>query len=181
MDPTGSTTGLLVVYAKCIRARRNRAGTSGRTPSTCRRCARGRSVGRDPLRAHREATTRHAGIGFTHVTIYELDDVDVTAQAARDARRRRRPARRRAHAPAHATVGADVFRAHGPYGKKPEPSSALRGHILTYVLCNDPAREAEWDSVVRRAARAGHVLVRSVRRTVALATGRHGSGPARTT
>ena len=48
--------------------------------------------------------------------------------------------------PAHAAVGADVFIAHGPFGSKPEPSPALHGHILTYVLCNDPAREAEWDA-----------------------------------
>ena len=29
---------------------------------------------------------------------------------------------------------------------KHEPSTELRGHILTNVLCNDPAREAEWDA-----------------------------------
>jgi hypothetical protein len=86
------------------------------------------------------------GIGFTHVTIYELDDTDVTAQAARaldagDALR----AEGRTH-PAHVTVAADVFGAHGRFGEKPEPSAALRGHILTYVLCNDPAREAEWNA-----------------------------------
>jgi hypothetical protein len=86
------------------------------------------------------------GIGFTHVTIYELDDADVGLQAARtldadDALR----AAGRAHT-AHVTVGADVFTAHGPFGDKPEPSSALHGHILTHVLCNDPAREGEWDA-----------------------------------
>jgi hypothetical protein len=86
------------------------------------------------------------GIGFTHVTIYELDDTDVTAQATRtldadDALR----AEGRTH-PAHVTVNADVFTAHGPFGEKPEPSPALRGHILTYVLCNDPTREAEWNA-----------------------------------
>jgi len=86
------------------------------------------------------------GIGFTHVTIYELDDTDVVAQAAGtldtdDALR----AAGRVHA-AHVCVGADVLRAHGPFGDKPEPSPALRGHILTNVLCNDPAREDEWDA-----------------------------------
>ena len=44
------------------------------------------------------------------------------------------------------TIGADVFVAHGPFGEKPEPSTDLHGHILTNVLCNDPAREAEWDA-----------------------------------
>ncbi len=86
------------------------------------------------------------GIGFTHVTIFELDDADVSAQADRtlaagDALR----AEGRFH-PAHATIAAEVFAAHGPYGTKPEPSDALRGHILTNVLCSDPSREAEWDA-----------------------------------
>ena len=48
--------------------------------------------------------------------------------------------------PAHAAVAADVYAAHGPFGAKPEPSSALRGHILTHVFCTDPTREAEWDA-----------------------------------
>jgi hypothetical protein len=86
------------------------------------------------------------GPGFTHVTIYELDEPDVAAQATRaldalDALR----ADGRVY-PAHATMGADVYAAHGPFGTKPEPSVALHGHILTNVLCNDPAREAEWDA-----------------------------------
>jgi hypothetical protein len=86
------------------------------------------------------------GIGFTHVTIYELDGTDVAAQAActldaDDALR----AAGRVHA-AHVSVGADVLAAHGPFGEKPEPSPVLRGHILTNVLCNDPTREDEWDA-----------------------------------
>lgn len=85
------------------------------------------------------------GIGFTHVTIYELDDPDVVSQSTRtlgaDHALR---IEGRMHS-GHVTVGADVFRAHGLFGEKPEPSSALNGHILTYVLCNDPTREAEWN------------------------------------
>jgi hypothetical protein len=96
-----------------------------------------------------ELTTRPEpgmpGIGFTHVTVYELDAADVTAQAARalDVDRTLR-AEGRMHR-AHVVVGADVFAAHGRFGEKPEPSAALHGHILTHVLCNDPARVAEWD------------------------------------
>jgi hypothetical protein len=142
----GRTTGLLVVYAKCIRAPEEADWDEWENdvhlPALC--------AARGPWIATRfELTTRPQpgmpGIGFTHVTIYELDDPDVAAQAARtldadDALR----AAGHVHS-AHATVGTDVFTAHGPFGNKNEPSFALRGHILTHVLCNDPAREGEWD------------------------------------
>jgi hypothetical protein len=94
------------------------------------------------------------GIGFTHVTIYELDDTDVAGQAARtlDAEDALRSAGR-VHA-AHAAVGADVPIAPGPFAEKPESSPSLHGHILTNVLCNDPAREAEWDDWTPRSPRS---------------------------
>jgi len=136
-----------VTYEKCIRAPEEPQWDewSDRVlvPALCR--------GDGPWVATRfELTTKPQlgmpGPGFTHVTIYELDDTDVTAQSARaldalDALR----ATGQVH-PAHATMGADVFVAHGPFGEKPEPSVALHGHILTNVLCNDPTREAEWDA-----------------------------------
>jgi hypothetical protein len=85
------------------------------------------------------------GIGFTHVTILELDDADVAAQAARilavDDELR---ASDRMH-PAHASIAADAFVAHGRYGEKAAPSSSRTGHILTHVLCTDPRRADEWD------------------------------------
>jgi hypothetical protein len=85
------------------------------------------------------------GIGFTHVTILELDGPDVGAQAARilavDVELRDHD---RMH-PAHATIAAGVFVAHGPYGRKPAPSADRTGHILTHVLCTDPRRVDEWD------------------------------------
>jgi hypothetical protein len=141
------TTGLLVVYAKCIRAAEELEWDEWEDdvhlPALC--------TGGGPWVATRfELTARPQlgmpGIGFTHVTIYELDDTDVVAQAARtldadDALR----AAGRVHG-AHASIGADVFTAHGPFVDKPEPSPALRGHILTNVLCNDRAREGEWDA-----------------------------------
>jgi hypothetical protein len=146
-DEIGRTTGLLVVYAKCIRApdepRWNEWEDDVHVPALC-------AAGGPWVATRFELTARPEpgmpGIGFTHVTIYELDDADVSAQAARtlgtdDALR----AKGRVHS-AHANIGADVFAAHGPYGTKPEPSPALHGHILTNVLCNDPAREAEWDA-----------------------------------
>jgi hypothetical protein len=142
-----TTTGLLVTYSKCIRAPEEPEWDTWEdevhVPALC-------AVDGPWVATRFELTARPQpgmpGIGFTHVTIYELDDADVAAQAARtldidDALR----ADGRAH-PAHATVGAEVFTAHGRFGTKPEPSPVLRGHILTHVLCNDPAREAEWDA-----------------------------------
>jgi hypothetical protein len=42
-------------------------------------------------------------------------------------------------------IDAHVFTAHGAHREKTEPSANLKGHILTYVLCNQPALEEEWD------------------------------------
>src|SRR5207249_747890 len=80
----GRTTGLLVVYAKCIRAPEEPDWDAWEDdvhlPALC--------TANGPWVATRfELTARPQpgmpGIGFTHVTIYELDDADVTAQAAR--------------------------------------------------------------------------------------------------
>ena len=142
-----TTTGLLVVYAKCIRATEepdwNAWEDTVHLPAVC--------AGDGPWAATRfELTARPEsgmpGIGFTHVTIYELDDNDVAAQGdralARDGQVRDEG---RMH-PAHIAVGADIFAAHGRFGQKAEPSETRTGHILTHVLCNDPSREAEWDA-----------------------------------
>lgn len=84
------------------------------------------------------------GMGFTHVTIYELDGTDPQRQAERlFAADRELRAAGRIH-PTHAVIDAVVVEAHGPYSVKPEPSPALRGHILAWVFANDPTREAEW-------------------------------------
>lgn len=141
-----STTGLLVVYAKCARADDEAAWDAWEDtihlPAVCRPGG--------PWAATRfELTARPPpgmpGIGFTHVTIYELDEVDVGGQAARaiDVDGALRTAGQM-HA-AHAAVAAEVFVAHGPHGNKPAPSSARTGHILTQVLCTDPTRVDAWD------------------------------------
>ena len=142
-----TTTALLVVYAKCVRPAEEAAWDAWEDdvhlPALC--------VGDGPWAATRfELTARPQpglpGPGFTHVTIHELDADDAGAQAAstldRDDALR---AAGRVH-PAHATIAADVFVAHGRYGTKPAPDESRRGHILTHVLCTDPAREAEWDA-----------------------------------
>jgi hypothetical protein len=142
-----TTTGLLVVQAKCVRPAEEAAWDTWEDdvhlPAVC--------AGDGPWAATRfELTARPQpglpGLGFTHVTIYELDADDVGAQAATaldhdDALR----AAGGVH-PAHATVAAEVFVAHGPFGVKQPPDETRRGHILTQVMCTDPAREAEWDA-----------------------------------
>ena len=85
------------------------------------------------------------GIGFTHVSILELDDVEVGAQAARILTVDDELRARGSMHPAHAAIAADAFVAHGRYGAKPEPSDARTGHILTHVLCTDPTRVDEWN------------------------------------
>jgi len=144
---TSPTRGLLVVYAKCIRSADGPEWDAWEDDTHLPAlCARG-----GPWAATRfELTARPApgmpGIGFTHVTVHELDAIDLCTQAERalsadDTLR----AAGRMH-PAHVTVGADVYEAHGAHGSKPPPSEARRGHILAQVLCSDPAREAEWDA-----------------------------------
>jgi hypothetical protein len=85
-------------------------------------------------------------IGFTHVAIYELDDSDLDAAARRLLARDRALLRRGRVHPAHCVIGVELLRAHGKFGAKAEPSAALRGHILAWVMCNRREREAEWDA-----------------------------------
>jgi len=84
-------------------------------------------------------------VGFSHVTIYELTGNAEAAAAALDAAE--------AHArdsgaldPNHSVVETDLLAAHGRWNAKPFPTDDLTAHILAFVLCNDPAREDEWNA-----------------------------------
>ncbi len=141
------TRALLVVHSKCVRAADEPGWDAWEDtvhlPALC-------SPAGAWAATRFELTTRPEpgmpGIGFTHVAILELDDPDAAAQAARvlavDDELR---AAGRMHR-AHATIAADVFVAHGVHGTKATPSAARTGHILTHVLCTDPARAAGWDA-----------------------------------
>jgi hypothetical protein len=141
-----TTSGLLVASSKCVRADEepdwDRWEDDVHLPALC-------GPGGAWAATRFELTARPQpgmpGIGFTHVTVLELDDVDVAAQTARvvavDDELR---ATGQMH-PAHAALAADAFVAHGRYGTKPAPSAARTGHILTHVLCTDPHRVDEWD------------------------------------
>lgn len=83
------------------------------------------------------------GLGFSHVTIVELDrsaDADVRPDAVLGALR----AEGKVH-PSHTVVDAQLFVAHGAFAEKAPPTDRLRGHILAHVLPNDPAQERDWD------------------------------------
>jgi hypothetical protein len=139
-------TGLLLLSVKCVRAAEEPGWDAWEddvhVPALC---------GPDGAWAATrfELTARPApgmpGIGFTHVTILELDDPDVAAQAARILAVDDDLRRTGDWHPAHAAIAAEAFVAHGPHGDKPAPSAARTGHILTHVLCTDPARVDEWD------------------------------------
>jgi hypothetical protein len=84
-------------------------------------------------------------VGFSHVTIYELaGDVDSVARALDEREKDLRAAGD--IDPNHCVMNVDILEAHGRWNQKPEPTDALTGHILAYVMCNDPRREAEWDA-----------------------------------
>jgi hypothetical protein len=140
------TPGLLLLHAKCVRlaehAEWNTWEDDVHLPALCG-TGGAWAVTRFELTTPPEAG--RPGLGFTHVTVVELDEPDVRAQVARilavDDELR---AAGRMH-PAHAAIAAEAFVAHGPYGSKPAPATTRTGHILAHVLCTDPRRVAEWD------------------------------------
>lgn len=84
-------------------------------------------------------------IGFSHALLIEQDG-DLAAGAAR--LHAREAALRDAGRidQNHCLIAEDRLLAHGRHCEKPLPGPDLTGHILAYVHCNDPRREAEWDA-----------------------------------
>ena len=83
-------------------------------------------------------------VGFSHVTVYELtNDVETGARALMAREDALREEGR--IDPSHSIIGVDVLEAHGRWSDKPLPGPELEGHIMAYVMCNDPRLEDEWD------------------------------------
>ena len=83
-------------------------------------------------------------VGFSHVTIYELvDEVDASARSLFEEEARLFD--RGEIDPNHCVMNVDLLESHGRFDAKPFPTDSLTGHILAYVMCNDPNREREWD------------------------------------
>ena len=83
-------------------------------------------------------------VGFTHLIVLEIcEALALTAERLRlheDASRNSDRIDR-----SHCVIAQDRLRAHGRWRNKAMPTPQLEGHILAYVMCNDPRREAEWD------------------------------------
>ena len=82
-------------------------------------------------------------VGFTHLAVYELEDVESNATrllGALDGPRRGAGALH----PAHTIIGVDVFKPVGRWSEKAEPHIGLNGQVIAYVGPNDPSRTAEW-------------------------------------
>lgn len=83
-------------------------------------------------------------VGFSHVTLIQLvGDIGAGAQSLRDHEDRLRLTN--AMHPNHCVMNVDVFEAHGRFSQKSIPTQDLSGHIMAYVMCNDPRLEAAWD------------------------------------
>jgi hypothetical protein len=83
-------------------------------------------------------------VGFTHMILVETtDDVEATASRLHAVEQSLRNAGRIDRN--HCLIAEDVLAAHGRHANKPLPGPDLHGHILAWVLCNDPRLEAEWD------------------------------------
>lgn len=146
----GRTTGLLIVCCKCNQPSEEAAWSAWyddeHLPEVFERA--GDAAPRVATRFELAVKPQPGmpGLGFSHVTIYELDGDDPMTKVGRlvevDAALRTED---RIH-PTHAVADVHAMVAHGPYSVKPEPSPSLRGHILAWVYAADPRAEAEWDA-----------------------------------
>jgi len=97
---------------------------------------------------HWQVADRPAGFspvqGFTHVDFYELDDAARGRDALLDALDAQRAAGR-AH-PCHSVVAVDAFRAVGRWSKATAHGPTLTGHVMSYVMTNDPSRTDAWNA-----------------------------------
>lgn len=94
-----------------------------------------------------EVADRPAGasppVGFTHVTIFELEDAEGGASALLDHLDRAR-AEDRLH-PLHTISAADALAAATGWPGRREPRAALAGQVMAYVGPNDRRLDREWD------------------------------------
>jgi hypothetical protein len=81
--------------------------------------------------------------GFTHVDFYEYDDGVKGQRDLLDAFDTER-AEGRTH-PCHSVVAVDAFASTGRWARPTEHGPALTGHVMSYVMTNDPSHTDEWN------------------------------------
>lgn len=139
-------TGLFVVFSRCNDAARipdwNRWMGERHVPAMAET---------DGVRAAShwalsvQPTPGMPSVGFSHVTLYELEAGDLRAAAAGLDDRERALREDGALDPNHCVIETDLLETHGRWNAKPPPSPSLTGHVFAYVGCNDPRVESEWN------------------------------------
>ena len=84
-------------------------------------------------------------VGFTHLAVYEFDDIATGAPRLLDLFDRSSAATGPQH-PAHTIIGVEVMRPAGSqWSRRLDSSSDVTGQVIAFVGPNDPAREDEWN------------------------------------
>lgn len=85
-------------------------------------------------------------VGFTHVAIYEFDDIATGAPTLLDLFDPSSATAASRH-PAHTIIGVEVMEsAASPWNQRLELSSDITGQVMAFVGPNDPEREDEWNT-----------------------------------
>ena len=145
-----TAAGLLIVATKCNQPPREEEWEAWYDEVHLPDLLDGWDDGDGPTVATRWALSRKPepgmpGIGFSHVTIYEFADDPVAAAQRLAGRQAQLHADGRAPPDARGGRRRRVRRPRR-WNAKPDPSDALRGHILAHVFPNDPDLEQEWDA-----------------------------------
>ena len=139
--------GLFVVYSRCNDAQRipewNRWMIDEHVPAMAG-TAGVRAASHWALSV--QPTPGMPSVGFSHVSLFEIESEDVRGSGERLLAREQAPRESDALDPNYCVIETDLFEAHGQWNAKPPPSPELTGHIFAQVLTNDPRREAEWDA-----------------------------------
>jgi hypothetical protein len=79
-------------------------------------------------------------IGFSHVAIYEFEDIDAGAPRLLELLD---SGRENVHV-AHTVIGVEVMKPVGAWNQRAEPHAGLNGQVIAFTGPNDPAKEDEW-------------------------------------
>jgi hypothetical protein len=84
-------------------------------------------------------------VGFTHVAIYEFDEISAGSSVLLDLLDPSSASAAPRH-PVHTIVGVEVMRPAGAaWNRRLAPAPEITGQVIAFVGSNDPAREDEWN------------------------------------